>query len=66
MWTHFKPTEKQGKKERYLNFDEFKSKSGISKLSNIKAVTAEEESKRLEFASQFIKTREEITKDGTV
>jgi ABC-type Fe3+ transport system substrate-binding protein len=58
-WTHFKPTKKQGKNERYLNFDEFKKQQGISIEKKAPKVTVEEEAKSLEFASKFIKPRKE-------
>jgi hypothetical protein len=57
MWKHFKPKKKRGKEEVYITFSEFKKQQGIRNKNQIQNVTTEEESKRLEFATQFIKVR---------
>lgn len=60
VWLHRKPAKGDGKRKKYLNFDEFKKQVKLKKMRTKKAksVTAAEEKQQLEFASRFIKTKE--------
>lgn len=63
-WLHRKPTKGSGDKMEYLTFDEFKRSTQTYRRTAVQTVTTEEEQKRVEFASQYIKIRKEAI-DGT-
>ena len=59
IWLHRKPKKTVGKEQQNMTFEEFKRASLILQRQNAAVVTPEEEAKRLEFASQFVKTHKE-------
>lgn len=60
IWLHRKPTKTEGKETKYMSFDEYKKSVKTATRKKAETLTPEQEQQRLEFASQFIKTRKEI------